>query len=120
MNEPLIGTIFGLVITTLTFLTRSILGAKARKVAEQAIKFSEILMPYVSEAEKFVSYSGAEKKAYVMTKANQFALKYKIAFNEDEVSRKIEELVNLTKQVNISNKEVSEENNKTTTKDSWL
>ena len=65
-------------------------------------------MPFIREAEKFTAYSGAEKKAFVMTKANQFALKNNLAFYEEQVSEKVEELVTLTKQVNIKTREKSE------------
>lgn len=116
----LIGTILGLIITTLTFLAKSLKGAKAKKIAEQAVKISEIVLPYIKEAEKFISYSGDEKKAYVIQKASQFAQINKIALDADELSLKIDELVALTKQVNVSSKETVKENEGAMVRNSWL
>jgi hypothetical protein len=96
----LIGTICGLAITVLTFLYKMIKSARAKIKIEQAIKISNAVLPFIKEAEKFTAYSGEEKKAYVLTKANQFALTNNLKFNENQVSEKIEELVMLTKQVN--------------------
>ena len=96
----LAGTILGLLITVLTFWVKMINNSKAKKIAEEAIRIGNSVLPYIKEAEKFVSYSGEEKKAYVMTKANQFAIENNIPFNEEKVSEKIEELVELTRQVN--------------------
>lgn len=96
------GTALGLLVTTLTFLTKFIRSAKAKKAAEQAIEIANAVLPYIEEAEKLIHYSGEEKKEYVMTKANQFAIDNGIAFDAEDVSAKIEELIGLTKQVNIS------------------
>ena len=63
-------------------------------------------LPYIQQAESFVHYSGAEKKEYVMTKANQYAIDNGIEFDQDMVSKKIEELVTLTKEVNKREKDI--------------
>jgi len=100
----LIGTTLGLAITVLTFIIRSVRNSKVKKSLEQAVKIGNAVLPFVREAEKFTSFSGAEKKAYVMTKANQFAIQNKILFSEELVSQKVEELVELTKQVNVKSR----------------
>ena len=97
----LIGTILGLAITVATFIVKSIRNKKVKKSLEQIVKIGNAVLPFIHEAEKLTGYTGAEKKAYVMTKANQFAIQNKIVFNEEQVSKKIEELINLTKQVNV-------------------
>lgn len=94
------GTAVGLLVTTVTFLYKFITNAKAKKAAENVINICEAIIPYIEQAETYTAYSGAEKKEYVMTKANQFAIKNKIRFNETAVSQKIEEFIALTKQVN--------------------
>ena len=94
------GTVFGLLVTTITFFVKFIKSAKAKKAAENLIKIGDAVIPYIEQAEKFTHYSGPEKKEYVVTKANQFALDNGIKFNPKSVSEKIEELVALTKQVN--------------------
>jgi len=96
----LCGTILGLVITTCTFIIKTVNNAKAKHIAEQAIKIGNAVLPFIKEAEKLTSYTGIEKKEYVMTKANQFAIQHNIPFNAEEVSDKIEELITLTRHVN--------------------
>ena len=96
----LMATIIGLAVMVLSFLVKIIKNAKARKCAEQLLKVAGAIMPFIKEAEKFTSYTGAEKKAYVMTKANQFAISNRIPFKDAEVSAKIEELIELTKEIN--------------------
>ena len=95
------GTALGLLVTTVTFLTKFIKNAKAKKVAENIVKIGNAMIPYIQEAETFLNYSGEEKKQYVMTKANQFAIDNNIPFDAEAVSDKIEELIGLTKQVNV-------------------
>ena len=95
------GTALGLLVTTVTFLAKFIKNAKAKKVAENIVKIGNAMIPYIQEAETFLNYSGEEKKQYVMTKANQFAIDNNIPFNAEAVSDKIEELIGLTKQVNV-------------------
>lgn len=97
----LAGTVFGLLLTASTFIAKSVKDVRAKKAAEQAVKIGNAVLPFIREAEKFAAYSGAEKKAYVMTKANQFAIESHMPFDEARVSEKVEELVDLTKQVNF-------------------
>ncbi len=96
----LAGTALGLLVTAMTFIVKFCKSAKAKKIAEQTIEIANAVLPYIKEAEKFVSYSGEEKKEYVMTKANRYAIENGIAFDEEAVSAKVEELISLTRQVN--------------------
>ena len=98
------GAALGLLITAMTFIVKFCKSAKAKKIAEQTIEIANAVLPYIEQAEKFVSYSGEEKKEYVMTKANQYAIYNGIAFDEAAVSAKVEELISLTKQVNVRKK----------------
>lgn len=97
------GAALGLLVTTVTFLAKFIKNAKAKKVAENIIKIGNAMIPYIQEAESYVHYSGEEKKEYVMTKANQYAIENGIAFDKQAVSAKVEELIKLTKEVNARN-----------------
>ena len=90
----------GLLITTVTFISKFVTNAKAKKAMENIVKIGNAIVPYIEEAETFMNYSGEEKKQYVLTKANRFAIDNNIKFDEQAVSDKIEELVTLTKQVN--------------------
>jgi hypothetical protein len=95
------GTIIGLLITTITFLSKFITNLKARKKLENLLSFTNAIQGFIKEAEQFVHYTGAEKKAYVMTSVEQIALNKKVKLNIEAVSAKIDELVDLTKKVNI-------------------
>lgn len=95
----------GLLATTATFLAKFIKNAKLKKIAQSTIEICNVLIPYIEQAETFVNYSGAEKKEFVMTKANQYAVEHNIKFNEELVSNEIEELVKLSKEVNRREKD---------------
>ena len=95
----------GLLITSVTFLAGFLKNANAKKVAENIVKIGEAVLPYIKQAESFNDYSGKEKKEFVMTKANQFAIENNIAFDSIAVSERIEELICLTKSVNAKKTE---------------
>ena len=96
------GTMIGIIVVMLTSLCKLIKNSKARKMAENIIKMGNFILPYIEEAETFISFTGEEKKAYVMTKANQYAIDNGIKFNEEETSAKIDGLVALCKVVNVN------------------
>lgn len=98
-------TALGLLITTITFLGKFVTNAKAKKTMEDIVKIGNAMIPYIEEAETFAHYSGAEKKAYVMTKIRQYALGSDIKIDEEQVSKAVEELVELSKEVNARNSE---------------
>lgn len=100
----LASTALGFVITTLTFLLKFIKNEKAKRIADQTVKLCDAILPYIKKAETFINYSGEEKKEYVMTRANQYAQKNKLKFDEEFISQKIEELIALTKEVNTKTK----------------
>ncbi len=96
----LIGTCLGLFITLLTYFLKFTKNQKIRKQAESILELTNKLLPYIKEAEEFQNYSGQEKREYVLTKANRYAIENKVPYNELEVIKKVEELVSLTKEVN--------------------
>ena len=102
-------TIIGLLISTVTFLTKFLKNAKAKKVAQSILKISNDILPLIEEAENFTHYTGKEKKAYVITKVMQLVTKNKYKISEDMIGEKIDELVELTRNVNTnrSSKELS-------------
>lgn len=101
----LAGLAVGIIATVATFVVKYVSNAKAKKLAEQTIEICNAVMPYITKAETFVNYTGEEKKEYVMTKANQYAIENNISFNKEQVSEKVEELVQLTKDVNQRQKD---------------
>ena len=101
----LAGTALGLLITALTFLLKFLKSAKAKKAAENVIMIGNAVVPYIEQAEKFLNYSGLEKKEFVLTKANQFAVARGIPFDSEAVTDEVEKLVKLTKAVNGRDKD---------------
>ena len=108
----LLATILGLLITLITFIKKYVSNLKAKKIIEQSLKICNILLPLIEKAEEFSSYTGQEKKEYVMTNANQFALDNGIKFNEEFISNKIEDLLSLTNQVNVNKNKTIKISNK--------
>lgn len=112
----IISAALGLIITITGFLIPLIKSTKAKKSLIAVNKLTGALQNMVIEAEKFVNYSGEEKKQYVMTKAYKYAVENKIPYDENAVSEKIEDLVALSKQVNVKTatqpKEVVADSNK--------
>ncbi|MGM9969438.1 MAG: phage holin, LLH family [Anaeroplasma sp.] len=98
----IIGTGLGILITILTFIIKLSKNNKVRKNAENLLLLTNQISTFVKEAEGFSNYNGCEKKNYVLTKMNQFSIENGIKFDKDYVSKKIEELIDTTKVVNIS------------------
>lgn len=90
----------GLVVAFAAVIAKYASSAKARKAAEQTIEICNALLPYMEQAESLANYSGKEKKEYVMTKANQYAIERGMKFDEAAVSAKVEEYIALSREVN--------------------
>lgn len=102
----LTGTALGVLITAATFIVKFIKSAKAKKIAEDAIEICNAVLPYIKQAESFIHFSGAEKKEYVMLKVNEYADKNGFKLSQEFAAEKIDELVALTKEVNIRGKDM--------------
>ncbi|MDR3319024.1 MAG: phage holin family protein [Clostridiales bacterium] len=96
----LAGTAIGLTVTAVTFIAKFLKAANAKKTADGLIAIGNAIIPYIEQAEKFAGYTGAEKKLYVLTKLREFAGQKGIAFDEPQISQRLEELIGLTKEVN--------------------
>ncbi|MCM1289485.1 MAG: hypothetical protein NC132_02395 [Corallococcus sp.] len=100
----------GLIATATGFLIPLVKNVKAKNRLAALNKFTAALQTLIVDAETFAGFTGEEKKAYVMTKANRYALDNKIPYDEHAVSNRVEELVALSKQVNTGEtKSVNEE-----------
>lgn len=97
--------VVGLITTATGFLIPLVKNRKAKKALEALNSIAGQIQPLVVEAERFVNYTGAEKKQFVLTKINDFAIKNKIPFDEAAASTLIEEIVATTKQVNMRDKD---------------
>ena len=96
------GTGIGILITVLTCLIKITKNTKVRKTAEKMLLLTNQIAVFVTEAESFKNYTGSEKKNYVLTKMNQFSIENKIKYDEEYITKQLEELINTTKKVNTS------------------
>ena len=96
----LAGTALSLFIACVLFIVKIIRGYITKKKLKNSYVLLEAVAPLMEIAEQFTNYSGEEKKEYVMTRVNQFALENKIKFDSEAVNEKIEELIGLSKKVN--------------------
>ena len=90
----------GIIATITGFLIPLVKNVKAKNKLTALNKLSTTLQSLVVDAEAFTNFTGAEKKEYVMTKANRYAIENNIPYYESDVSEKIEEMVALSKEVN--------------------
>ena len=107
MNIPEIilsaaGAVLGLLATALTFLVKFLKSAKAKKAAELTLSIANAVVPYIEEAEQLAHYGGAGKKEYVMNRVREYTKSIGTEFDAAAVSDKIDELVALTKRVNVA------------------
>lgn len=90
----------GLLATVTGFLIPLVKNVKAKNKLTALNKLTTTLQSLIVDAEAFVNFTGAEKKEFVMTKANRYAMDNNIPYDEQAVSDKVEDLVALSKQVN--------------------
>lgn len=86
----LAGTALSLFIACILFIVKIIRGYITKKKLKNSYVLLEAVAPLMEIAEQFTNYSGEEKKEYVMTRVNQFALENKIKFDSEAVNEKIE------------------------------
>ena len=101
----LLGTVFTLLITTLTFIFKYSKSAKAKNILLSLNQVAGEVIPMIKEAEKLTNYTGEEKKAYVMTKLERFVINNNLKITKEDISNVIEELICLTNVVNIKKNE---------------
>jgi len=96
----LAATVLTLFITALTCFVKLLKVLKKKKKVEGFIAIEAFLLPFIEEAETFTQFSGAEKKAYVLMKIAEVTAKNKIRLSTDEIGKKIDGLVSLSRKVN--------------------
>lgn len=89
-----------LLCTTIVFFQKFVKNKRLKYMLEHAEKITKMIIPYIVEAEELINYTGVEKKEYVMTKLNQYAIENKLKFDSNIISSKIEELLSMSKKVN--------------------
>ena len=98
----LAGAALSILAALLTIAVKFVKAVNELKAREGEEEIGKKLPELIEEAEKFEEYSGAEKKAYVMDKIAEYAEEAGIEADLQYVSEKIEELVELSKQVNVN------------------
>ena len=105
------GAALSFLAALLTVAVKFMKAIKEMKAVISREKIVEKLPELVEEAETFTTYSGKEKKAYVMDKISEFSWEKGIEADLQFVSEKIEELVRLSRQVNFGKAETEEMKN---------
>lgn len=95
-----VSTCIGILATISGLVIPLVKNVKAKNKLTALNKFASVLQNLISDAECFSNFTGEEKKEYVLTKANRYAIENKIDFDEEAISAKIEELIDLSKKVN--------------------
>lgn len=102
--------LLGFFSTTIIILKKYVKNSKLRKALEKSEEILNKIIPCVAEAENHLNFSGEEKKEYVMTKINQYAIENNITFDGEVISGKIEELIELSKKVNTNCTDIDNNN----------
>ena len=105
------GAALSFLAALLTVAVKFMTAIKEMKAVISREKIVEKLPELVEKAETFTTYSGKEKKAYVMDKISEFSWEKGIEADLQFVSEKIEELVRLSRQVNFGKAETEEMKN---------
>lgn len=105
----------GLLATITGFLIPLVKNVKAKNRLMALNQLSTTLNSLIIEAEQFANFTGHEKKQYVLTKANRYALENNIPFDESTVDTEIERIVKLSKNVNAGVRKSTTEENVTAT-----
>lgn len=95
--------------TAVIFIIVSIINFIKYIKAKDWNKVKEEISNLISVAELHLNYTGEEKKEYVLTKINQFAIEHKIKFDGKKASKAIDDLVKITKEVNKREKDIAAE-----------
>lgn len=96
----LLAPALGLLCTTVVFLQKFVKNKKLKKILEKTEQITKEIIPCITEAETFINFTGEEKKKFVMTRLNQFAIDNQLKFDQEKISNRIEDLIKLTKKVN--------------------
>jgi len=104
--KEVIVLIISLVATLVVTISQLVKEIKKKKDLISMQTLNEQLENFIKQAEKYVSFSGEEKKEWVKSCLMQYAITNKITYNDEEVNQKIENLVELSKEVNKREREL--------------
>lgn len=93
-------TLLSIGLSLMIVLFKNVKSKRLRRIANKLIVFSKITQELVIQAEEFIHFKGAEKKEWVKTKINQYAIDHKLPYDEHEIDNMIEEFIHVSKNVN--------------------
>ena len=96
----IVSACLGFVATFTGFLIPLVKSVKAKNKLTALNKLSTSLQSFMVDAETHQNFTGEEKKEYVLTKANRYAIDNGLPYDEQAVSANVEDLVALSKEVN--------------------
>lgn len=99
----LAGTALSLLITSIIFVVRLVKALKEKRNMQNCSFLYETVAPLMEIAENFSNYSGEEKKQFVLTKVNQFAIENGLKFDAETTAAQVEKLIELSKKINAKN-----------------
>ena len=79
----LAGTALSLLITSIIFVVRLVKAVREKRNMQSSSFLYETVAPLMEIAENFSNYSGEEKKQFVLTKVNQFAIENGLKFDAE-------------------------------------
>lgn len=98
-----------IIMYLITFLLRKSSNKKAAKLADKVeesasriLAIKKLAENYMALAEQFLEFSGEDKKQWVTSHIKEECIQNGITYDDDEISKSIEELINFSKKVNPS------------------
>ena len=96
----LAGTALSLLITSIILVVRLVKAVREKRNMQSSSFLYETVAPLMEIAENFSNYSGEEKKQFVLTKVNQFAIENGLKFDAETTAAQVEKLIELSKKIN--------------------
>lgn len=97
--------ILGLITSIISIIIKYTKNIKVKNNLKNILGVIEELIPLIEEAETFASYSGEEKKEYVISRIYRKLNKEDIKIDEEKIDEMIEKLVSFSKEVNYKESE---------------
>ncbi|HEY8364061.1 MAG TPA: hypothetical protein VIK84_00695 [Haloplasmataceae bacterium] len=104
--KEILAIIIPVIIGFIVLVSKLTKSTKLKKLAQNLIEVEKITRDYICNAEKFLNYSGQDKKEWVKTKVNQYCIENDIKYEENVIDDIIENLIVLSKTVNKREKDM--------------
>lgn len=101
----IISTVSGILVTGIPMLIGFLRKAKQLIKERNLREITELIPILIKEAERYLNYTGEEKKAYVKSKLALHTVNKKIRYDEAKIDTIIDETVKLTKEINSRDKD---------------